>query len=132
MCSTTRRVTPSSRTRRIDRHRVGGLGRGQAGHELVEQEEVGAGGERPGQLEAPPLEQAQARRRARAPWPRDPTRARKRVGRVRSASRAVGAPAAVQEPHEDVVDRRRGRETAARAGRSARPRARTAGAAAAG
>src|SRR5262245_51721244 len=94
-----------------DPHRVRGLGRSQPGHELVEQEEVGPGGQGASQLEPAPVDEAQACRREVSPALEADEREKARGRALPFAPRrAPAAPAAVKETHEDVVDRRQAGE----------------------
>ena len=118
-------ASPRPRTRRMTAI-ASAVSRGsQPGHELVEQQEVRSRGERAGQLETPPLDEAQARAR-RCPFPSRPTRARKRP-----ASRSAPPPALRRRPCRRPT---RTLSIAAEAGKRAhvlegprRPRARSAG-----
>ena len=126
MCSTIRTVSPSATQPPDERHRRRRLGRIEAGHELVEQQQLGA--RWPARAPAPAAcgRSASACAAGTSARPSSPTSASSRsasargpLGRRRPAEEAAD---------QDVLERGQARRTAARAGRSARPRGRTPGA----
>ena len=102
MCSTTRSPMPGVAGPADQDHRLGGLRRVQAGHELVEQEEGGAGGQGPGQLQAPALQEGQPGGRP-GPLPPQPHPGQALLG-LRPGRGPPGRPPAVELADQDVVE----------------------------
>ena len=103
MCSTISTVRPVGDQAPDQGHRGRRLGRIEPGHELVEQQELGPGGQRAGQLEALAVHQGQRGRPACRPGPRGrPARAAAPPPRGRRRAAALAAVEAA-DPH--VVER---------------------------